>query len=265
MTRSPRACAASTSATSALVAAEQRVDVVEGRGVVAVVALRREARRQVQHRRPQLDEVVEVLRDARQVAAEHLGAGQRPGVRHLVVPAGGDRPARQLALVGLRRPREAVREDLVHDGVGHPLRDCGLGDQPEVGGVGDVADVPALGVQPGVRADDGARQQEAVARHRVDDPHRRRPPGGVRVGALDLGGAPRRLAVGEHPRRHGRGTRRAVGVVRDPHPDGDDVTERGRGVRDVQRRAVVMGLEEQVRGGRPAHPLTPPAVSPPTM
>jgi hypothetical protein len=88
------------------VAAEQRIDHLVVVGVIAVVRGRREDRVEVERGDPQLGEFVEVLRDAQQVAALEAKRRRR-GIPRLHRPGFGDAPAR----------REAVREDLVEDGV----------------------------------------------------------------------------------------------------------------------------------------------------
>ena len=91
-----------------LVAAEQRVDPLEGGGVVAVVALAREDRRRVDDADPDVGEVVEVVGDPVEVAAEVLQ--RRAGVEaledDLVVPVRRHRPLRGSPA---RRPRPSGR------------------------------------------------------------------------------------------------------------------------------------------------------------
>ena len=88
-----------------LVAAEQRVDVLEGARVVAVRALRGEHRRQVEHVRPERAQVVEVRLDAAQVSAEPLE--RRVGPR----PVGSSSQSRGTAHSGgtTSRPDDAKR------------------------------------------------------------------------------------------------------------------------------------------------------------
>ena len=117
---------------------EQRVDAVEGDRVVAVVGPRLEDRGQVEQRRAEVAEVVEVRGDAVERAAVQL-------VRHVRAP--GARPGRPssagCAHAGQRHAGlgalEPVGEDLVADLVGDPVGQPVLGADPEVRGVGDVA------------------------------------------------------------------------------------------------------------------------------
>src|SRR5687768_3333455 len=93
-----------------LVSAQQRVDAVEARRVVAVRAARGEDRRQVERVDAELLEVVEALLDPAQIAAVPLARGVRATPRRQVVPRAWNRP------LGRFRPEpggcEAVGEDL---------------------------------------------------------------------------------------------------------------------------------------------------------
>ena len=81
MTRMPRLWHALTRLVEGVVAAEERVDVVERVGVVAVARRRREERREVQPAHAERGDVVEVGLDAGQVAAVAAGARRvRPSV-----------------------------------------------------------------------------------------------------------------------------------------------------------------------------------------
>ena len=136
-----------------LVAAEQRVDLGEGGGVVAVVALAGEDGRRVDDVGADLRDVVEVLGDAVEVAAEELHRRARVVALegHLVVPLRRQRPVGHVALVGRGGAGEPVGEDLVDDAVAAPVGRRGVGGEPEVGGVGHVvADEPGAG-QPLLR------------------------------------------------------------------------------------------------------------------
>ena len=135
----PRACAARDERGERLVAAEQRVDAVERRRVVAVRAARREDRRQVERRSRRALDVVEVLprRRARSPPNHSHGvSGPRPG-RELV-PVARHGPAGRLAAP---RPAvgEAVGEDLVDDRAAgaSPVR-AGSSGEEEVVRVGHV-------------------------------------------------------------------------------------------------------------------------------
>ena len=103
-----------------LVAAEQRVDVLEGARVVAVRAPGREHRRQVEHVRPERAQVVEVRLDAAQVSAEPLERRVRPTPGRQLVPVARNRPLGRDDVETGRR--EAVGKDLVDDGLEMPVR-----------------------------------------------------------------------------------------------------------------------------------------------
>ena len=93
------------------VAAEQGVDRQVVVRVVAVVRRRREDRVEVDRVDAQRNEMVEMLGDAEEVPALEAGLGGRrvPGLQ-------------RARLVDPRARREAVREDLVEDGVADPIR-----------------------------------------------------------------------------------------------------------------------------------------------
>ena len=145
-----------------LVAAQQRVDLLEGGGVVAVVGLGREERRQVEGVDAQAGQVVEVLGDAVQVPAVELPPAV-PGGDDRVVPGGGPGPGRRRPPVRPRRAGEPVGEDLVDDGVAGPGGRRRGGGEQEVAGVGDVVGVdagavaPAVAPRAAVRAGTGSR------------------------------------------------------------------------------------------------------------
>ena len=101
-----------------LVAAQERVDPVEGGGVVAVGGPGLEDRRQVEQGRAQQVEVVEVLDDAVEGAAVPLEGDVRPLVDDRLVPLAGDGPVRHRR--GHLGAAETVREHLVANLVGHP-------------------------------------------------------------------------------------------------------------------------------------------------
>ena len=154
-----------------LVAAEQRVDLVEGRRVVAVVGARREERRQVEDRDAEPLEVVQMRLDRRRGRRRTTRAACRAPSRSGLVPAAGHRPLGRRSRDA--RAREAVGEDLVDDALDVPGRAVVSDRGDEVVGVGDVvADEPVAG-HPAV-ADHAAREQPAIGRRRVVDRGRRR-------------------------------------------------------------------------------------------
>ena len=188
------------------VAAEQLVDPVEARGVVAVVGFGGEDRGQVEHRGTELREVAQAFLDAGQVPAVELPAGVFAAALHRGVPVAGDHPAgRRLRGAGVGEP---VGEDLVHDGFLDPVRGPVAGMDPEVVRVRHVPAVQACGIEPAVLDGPGpigVGQVPPVALHRVDDGQRRLEPGGGAV----LPGRGRRLDV-----------RLAVAQAAQPDPDG---------------------------------------------
>src|SRR5688500_17661983 len=99
--------------TKRLVSAQQRVDAVEARRVVAVRAARGEDRRQVERVDAELLDVVEALLDPAQIAAEPLARGVRTAPSRKVVPRARNRPLGRV----LPEPGgcEALGEDLVDD------------------------------------------------------------------------------------------------------------------------------------------------------
>ena len=232
------------------VAAEDRVDGRERRGVVPVVALAGEDGGEVDDVGAQLLDVVEVLGDAVEVAAVELvadlvalGLAREDGV----APGGRDRPVRhRRPPYGAPRAGEAVGEDLVDDRLARPRRRRDVvADEPEVAGVGDVSPVHPGRVEPGV-AGRPTREDEAVRRRGVvhDDPPA--PPGLALVAApaVDPQRDEVRLGVvddaGVHPVQRG--------LAGDAHPHRDGVAEAGGRVGDVELRAVVV---REVETGRP--------------
>ena len=239
-----------------LVAAQERVDVVEGGRVVAVDGFGREDRRQVDQRRAERFDVVEPLRDPGQVSAEPLELGIHAPMRQ-GVPVAAHRPVGRLVLGAAGGV--PVGEDLVHDRAQVPVRASAVDADDEVVVVRDVVRDWAEPVHPG----EGrvAPDRPAVARDQVPDGEGGPPPD-VGLGLLvDL-------------RRH----RDRLAVVRVAQVD----AVRPRGLRDAQPddglaaelvgrlehvRAVVMRLREQrrVRCLRDGHPFTAPPVNPSTM
>ncbi len=254
------------------VPAQQGIDRGEAGGVVAVVARGREERRQVQHVDAEVDEVLQTLLDAGEVAAVQLPRCVRPGVLHRRgVPVSRHGPVGQRAVV-LPGAGEAVGKDLVHDAVHGPAGCRRVRAHHEVRGVGDVVGVRAGRVDPAVpRAPGTVVQQPPVVRQPVPDGDGGAVPDVVVVGAvhdrLDVAG----LTVVHLAHVHRAHRRRAAALVRHPQQDVHLVPEsRPREPRTVQRRTVVVRLGRQAPTRRavrasPAHPLTPPAVMPPTM
>src|SRR5581483_11950826 len=239
-----------------LVAAEQRVDPGERRRVVAVVRPGREERRQVEDVGAEGRDVVEVLLDPAQVAAEELGGGLRRAPLRQRVPLAAHRPLGRLHCQPARG--EAVREDLVHDRARMPVGPPRARRGDEVVRVRDVVADPPPAVHPR-EARLAAPEQPAVADRRAGRRERRSPPGlaaGLRVDdRLDRA----RLAVVHGAQDHAVG-----GAARRAQPD-DAALAR---VVELELRPVVVRLAEQVPhaadvGNR--HPLTDPAVSPLTI
>src|SRR4051812_21505889 len=84
------------------VAAEQRVDVVKARGVVAVRAAGREEGREIEHVRAERLDVIEALLDTGQVAAEPLvRCVPAPPLRKLI-PVAAHRPLGRIAVLAAR-------------------------------------------------------------------------------------------------------------------------------------------------------------------
>jgi hypothetical protein len=217
-------------AAEGVVAAEHGVDLVEARGVIAVVGAGGEERRQVDDGGAELGDVVQPLGDAVEVAAEQLpGDDTRLQPRRLV-PAGGDGPVRDLPGVLPRGPGEPVREDLVDHGLAGPGRRGPEGRQPEVGGVRDVPLVHAGAVEPLV-CRGAALEDEPVVRDEVVAHDLRRPPRLRLGGALDGGVGEDGLGVGGGAHVD-RGDVRVAGHT---DPDGDALAERRVRVGDVER------------------------------
>ena len=112
-----------------LIRAENRVDLVVITRVVVVIALRLKDRVQVDDRDAEVLEVVELLLEALEIAAAEIGGNDllRVGVlvvARIILPAGMEDRALLLD-DGVSLAREAVREDLVHDGVLEPVRRLG--------------------------------------------------------------------------------------------------------------------------------------------
>ncbi len=119
-----------------LVAAEQRIDRVERRRVVAMRAPGREDRGEVEDVHAQRRQVVEAFLDSAQIAAEPLERSLGPASGRKLVPLAryGPLGRRHLAT----RRCEAIREHLVHDGLEVPVGATGPRRRDEVVGVGDV-------------------------------------------------------------------------------------------------------------------------------
>ena len=221
------------------VTAEQRVDLVERRGVVAVVGARREDRRQVDRVGPRRRDVVQAGGDAVEVTAVVLERRLRTATDDRVVPRLRDRPVRRGPVDRLREP---VREDLVEHGSRRPRRRGRMGRDPEVGGVGDVVLVQAFPVQPPVPVRH-AVEQPAVVHHRVVDPDVAAQPQLVVGLAVDRRLGELLLAVDVGPEQ---GLRHAA-RPRHPEEHRDGVPDVRCEVRHVGRRAVM------VRDGREVH------------
>ena len=244
-----------------LVAAEQRVDPVEGGRVVAVRAAGREERRQIDEVGAELCDVVESRLDPGEVAAVQLERRLGPAARRRLAPLAADGPDGRLD-VGAAAG-EAVGEDLVGDRAGVPVRPARIGREHEVVGVRHVVADRAEPVHPGV-ADRSAREQPAVARARVAHGEAGAIPGLALVLLVDRGQHRVRLAV------HDRAEHDPIDLdpARDAQAHGRRVPELGRPLEDVRVRAVVVGPVEQRRrrahvGDR--HPFTEPCVRPLTM
>ncbi len=217
-----------------LVAPEQRVDVVEGERVVAVVAAGGEDGRQVQQVHAERAQVIQVLFDAREVAAVELLRRVRAILVDLVVPLGGLGPLGQLGLgdrAGRGGAREAVGEHLIHDGLAGPGGRRGGGHQPEVVDVARLRHREPGGVQPADRPR-LELEQEPVAVHRILDVQLRLPParGVVLMHELRLGEA--RLTVGIRAGEHARHGLEGAGH---PQSHAHRLAEGGRLGRDIER------------------------------
>jgi hypothetical protein len=226
-----------------LVAAEQRVDAVEGRRVVPVLAARREERRQVDHVRAERLDVVEMRLDAEEVAAVELVRGLAPSPCRELVPGLADRPLRRRDIEPRRR--ETVGVDLVDDRADVPLRAAAVEGEDEVVGVGYLVREDPEAVQPG-EAEVAAGEQPAVPRPDRERRQRRAPPSlgvglGVERGREHAGLAVVHVAeadrVDGRPARHAEADRRGpAGLVRP--------------LDHVRVRAVVVRLGEQRRDSR---------------
>ncbi len=205
-----------------------------------MIGASREYRGQVDQVDAEPFKVVEVLLDAEQVAAVELVRGGRADVDDGIGPLRGLCPVRQRPRIRLFRPREPVGKDLVHHARRRPLGRRRIGDQLEVLGVEGLDRVDPGAVDPQVAAI-AHLDQKAVAVHRVLDLDLGLPP----VPAVDRrdhrrDGEPRlviRVRSGAH-----RGDR--AELVRNPDAHAHGLAEGGKLVRDEQRRAVVVRLEQ---------------------
>src|SRR5205085_2971888 len=225
-----------------------------GRGrVVAMRAPGRKDRRQVDDVRAEALDVVEVLLDAAEIAAEPLVGRLRAAAGGQLVPAATDRPLRRLDAETARG--EAVGKNLVNDGLEVPCRPAGIDRHDEVVRVGNVVVDDAEAVQPAV-ADLAAAQPPAIANERIANGKFGDPPAvPVRPRVDDA-----RLPVLDVAQRDLFDARRA-------QADDGLVPQRSGSLEHVEIRAVVVRLCEQRRGlgFQHTHPLTAPCVSPSTM
>ena len=223
-----------------LVAAEERVDLLERGRVVAVVGLGREEGCQVDRVGTERLDPVEVLLDTGEVAAEELAVGVARARLRPPIPVAAERPGGRGGSVATGR--EPVDEDLVDDGGEVPVRPSRLGRQLEVVGRRHLVGVRPGAVDPPV-AEPAAGQEPPVREDRVAQRDLGVPPGlaiAARRGSrLDRA----RLAVAHVAQQHGLG--RAVG---DAHPKLRRVVE----ALDVQLGAVVVRVGEAGRRPRPA-------------
>ena len=239
-----------------LVPAEQGIDAVERRGVVAVHRARGEDRREVHGVRAERPDVIEAVDDPVEIAAEELPARDVAADGGLVVPAHRDGPRGQVdahgrqraaLVVGPRVPtaREAVGEDLVDHGVVDPRGRVLVEDQAEVRRVRDVPRHEPGCREPRVRRHIGPRradEAEAVRRHGVRRDDGALPPP-ARLARLSVRVLARHDARGDlavdhaadRDRRHGEGRR-------DPQADLDAVAQRRRGRGHAERAGIVEGL-----------------------
>ncbi len=238
-----------------LVAAEQRIDLVERRGVVAVRRARPEERRQVEDRRPKELEVVEVRLDAGEIAAEPLERRRRPPAGRSLVPRARHGPLRRVPLDP--GAREAVGEDLIDDAVAVPGRPVVAKGADEVVGVRDVVADDGLAGHPRV-AERTAGDEPPVRHRRVEGRERRAPPRLALRLLVDGGDGNARLAVADVA--NGDGVRGRC--ARHAEADRDGVAELLRRLDDVRLRAVVVRERERSAGH---HPFTAPWVRPPTI
>ena len=168
-----------------LVAAKMRVDVLVVGHVVLVVRLGGEDRVEIQRGDAQLLDIIQLLRNALQVAAVE---DQREGgvVRRQRAPGEGLRAlAAVFVLVGLRIVRriavgETVGEDLVEDGFVQPAGGIGIGQELEVICVQRVEMAGPGRVQPPHPV--VGLQRKAVVHQRFVDGQLRLPPARRRLG-----------------------------------------------------------------------------------
>ena len=168
--------------------------------------------------------------------------GSVPSNATCVVPACWYRPGRG-RVTGRRRcrSREPVREDLVDDAVAAPVGGGRVDAEPEVERVRSVVLGHAGGGQPALPA---AVEQEPVMRDRVVHRQPAAPPDRALVAVFHGARVVDRLRVVRRPdpdRLHGVG---GIGA----QPDLDLAVERGLLVGQVERRAVVVRLVQQVIG-----------------
>ena len=240
-----------------LVAAEQRVDVVERRGVVAVRAAGREERRQVD------DVRTECPRCGRGAARRRRGRRRTTraacSVRGLRAarPIRGVRPtvARSVQPRSTRNGRERSRRR--RSSRATPVRRDRA--RAEVVGAGDLGAREATPVQPCV-AGVAARKQPAVRDRQVLHGQIRAPPGLVAGLLVDDRGHRSRLAVVREAEQHLVG-----GAVRDAHAKNCLASELVRPLGDVELGAVMVRLRKcgAAHRFRRGHPFTAPWVSPP--
>ena len=161
--------------TKRLVAAEQGIDMVEGRGIVAVNGTRRETRREIHGGEAQILDVIEMLLDTFQIAAVPLATGFNTVGERFGRPCGRMRPIGCLPCGGLLGSGEAVGEDLVCGAFSVPCRRWGEGGDAKIEDVADFAVEHAERVEPVESA--VAQQGEAVAGIGIVDGQRRLVPG----------------------------------------------------------------------------------------
>ena len=201
-----------------------------------MVGCRREDGREIQQVHAERHQVVELLGDAIEVSAVELLRAPRHDRVDRGVPARGDRPLRRRMRAGLRGAREAVGENLGHHGICQPRRRRRVGDEGEVLGVEGLERVQPGLVEP-LHASVLVDEQPAVAVARIADRDGCLPPLPA-VGRAEADGIrPFRLVIGIRPRAD-RGQRTVARRHSQSH--GDDVAERRREIRHVQRRAVVV-------------------------
>ncbi len=213
------------------IAAEERIDLRKRRGVVAMIRLGREERRQIDRADTERREVIEVGRDAIQVTAIELPRRIRAFTDHGIIPRGRPRPGRRRPV---NRFGETIREDLVHRARGPRRRRFGCA-EPEVGGVGNIVVVQALAVEPLITVG-AAVHQPAIADDGVADAQLRAQPEVVLVLCVNPRLNEFRLTINDHARPRCRD----IAGARHPQPDRDRATQRRIGLRNIQRRAVMM-------------------------